>query len=108
MPTLDFQATKHPGVSFVNVHASMLGYTGPASYATGGDSITPADVKLGSIADIWPVSGLAINSAGAIRHLMYDQANELMRWYDNADPHAEIANGTDLSDFTTKLFVIQG
>jgi len=108
MPTIDRYVSKHPLISFVNVHAALVGYTGPESYATGGDLIEPNDVKLGRIEDIWPVSGLAINGAGAIRHLMFDASSGLMIWFDNADPHAEIANGTDLSGFTTKLFVIEG
>lgn len=108
MPTIDRYVSKHPLISFVNAHAALVGYTGPESYATGGDLIEPNDVKLGRIEDIWPVSGLAINGAGAIRHLMFDASSGLMIWYDNADPHAEIANGTDLSGFTTKLFVIEG
>jgi len=108
MPTIDRFVSKHPLISFVNAHAALVGYTGPASYVTGGDSIVANDVKLGRIEDIWPVSGMAINGAGAVRHLMFDAANGLMIWFDNADPHAEIANGTDLSGFTTKLFVIEG
>lgn len=108
MPTIDRYASKHPLISFVNAHSAMVGYTGPASYATGGDSIVANDVKLGRIEDIWVLSGKAINGAGDIRHLMFDAANGLMRWYDNADPHAEIANGTDLSGFTTKLWAIEG
>lgn len=108
MPTIDRYVSKHPLISFVNAHAALVGYTGPASYATGGDPIDANDVKLGRIEDIWPISGLAINGAGAIRHIIYDASAEAIRWYDNADPHAEIVNGTDLSGFTTKLFVIEG
>jgi len=107
MPTVAID-TKHPQQNLGNINSSMRLYTGPASYVTNGDSIVATDVKLGRIYDIWPVSGLAINGAGAIRHLMYDATNNLMRWYDNADPHAEIANGTDLSGFTTRIWVIEG
>lgn len=107
MPTLTVD-TKHPQQNLGNINAALRLYTGPASYATGGDSIVQTDVKLGRIYDIWASNGKAINGAGAVRHLMFDSAAGLMRWYDNADPHAEIANGTDLSGFTTRIWVLEG
>ncbi len=108
MPTIDRFVSKHPLISYVNVHAALVGYTGPASYVTGGDPISANDVKLGRIEDIWPLSGLAIDGTGAIRHIIFDSDLGRMRWYDNADPHAEIAAATDLSGFTTKLWVVEG
>ncbi len=107
MPTLTV-VNKHPQQNLGNINSAIRQYAGPASYVTGGDSIVPSDVKLSRILDIWPVSGLAINGAGAIRHLMYDASANLMLWFDNADPHAEIANGTDLSAFNTRLWIVEG
>ncbi len=108
MPDIDRFVSKHPLISYVNAHAALVGYTGPASYVTGGDSISANDVKLGRIEDIWVLSGKAIDGASALRHLMYDASTGNMLWFDNADPHAEIANGTDLSGFVTKLWVVEG
>ena len=106
MPTLDFTTNKHPWVHARNARFAFPQYTGPASYATGGDPIDANDLKLGKIWEIFPAT--AIDSSAAIRHLVYDGAAGAMLWFDNADPHAEIANGTDLSDFTVKLQALEG
>jgi len=74
-------------------------YTGPASYATGGDAFLARDVSLGALEHI--TFGVARNSAGAIRLLSYDHAAGTVVWYDDA--FTQIANGTDLSGFTARF-----
>lgn len=105
MPTLDFTTTKHPWVQFLNAKAALVQYTGPSSYATGGDAFTPTDVKLGGQVTIFPE--LAVNAGGTVRGLQYDRANELLRWI-VLDTGSEVANGTDLSGFSAMLLVVEG
>jgi hypothetical protein len=105
MPTLDATVTKHPQISFQNAQASVRQYTGPASYATGGDLIDANDLKIGSIVDIWFT--LAVNGAGTVRLLHYDGANGKIRWV-VPDTGSEVANTTDLSGFQAFLFALDG
>ncbi len=104
MPTLDFTINKHPNLSLGNAPGAHGKYTGPASYLTGGDAFDAQDLKLGAVSLI--LFEPAPNGSGAIRHLVYDVANAKVIWFDTADPHAQIANGTDLSAFSARFFAI--
>lgn len=78
-------------------------YTGPASYATGGDSFAGADVSMGRIEH--PDFGVAHNGSGTFRLLAYDSTNSKVIWV-VPNTGAEVANGTDLSTFTARFEMI--
>lgn len=73
-------------------------YTGPASYATGGDALLPNEVKLGQIHyfDTEPPT-----NGTDLRLARYDYTNQKVKWFDLAG--AEIANGTDLSAYSCRF-----
>lgn len=73
-------------------------YTGPASYVTNGDPFDPKDVDLG-VFDCAPA--LILWSGTATRLAVYDYTNKKYVWY-VPDTGAEVANGTDLSTFSTR------
>ncbi len=105
MPDLT-QVGKQTLLNLGNINAAHQQYTGPASYTTTGDPFVAADVKLARITGMW--FEMAIDNAGAVRHLIYDVVNGRVLWYDNADPHAEIAAATDLSGFSARFLAIEG
>lgn len=106
MATLSVAArSKHPDLSLGNARAAVRTYTGPASYATGGDSLVAREVKLSHIHDVWAT--LAVNAAGTVRLLLYDAANGTVLWY-VPNTGAEVANGTDLSGYTAQILVLEG
>ena len=73
-------------------------YTGPASYATGGDAFLPADVKLGQIHFL----DLELATNGTVVLLArYDYTNQKVKWFDLAGN--EVANATDLSGYTARF-----
>lgn len=73
----------------------VAGYTGPASYATGGDEIAPNDVRMSKV---FAVLGLTISN-GTLTYLgWYNRATGKILWFDMAG--AQVANATDLSTFT--------
>lgn len=100
MPTID--RTTFTSADASNAKLRRLGiYTGPASYATGGDPCTPADLGLGKIHVFLiepPTNGTVIV------HAVYDYTNETVKWFDEAG--AEIAAATDLSGYTARFEVI--
>ena len=75
-------------------------YTGPSSYATGGDPIVAGDVGLGRIFACHV--GLAVNAAGTIYLLRYFIASAVMKWY-VPSTGVEVANATNLSGFSAHL-----
>ncbi len=96
-PTLDF--TQFRAEDGSNTKRRIIGiYTGPASYATGGDPFVAADVKLGQI-DVLLMGGSARNSSSTLRLLSYDRTNNTVVWV-VPNTGSEVANGTDLSGFT--------
>lgn len=76
-------------------------YTGPASYATGGDSLTPEQAALGRIEAIL---GLLISNGTNIYFGFYNRTTKKILWY--SATATEIPNGTDLSLFTGNIEVI--
>ena len=76
-------------------------YTGPTSYATGGDSMPPESVGLGKI---HAILGLTISDGTNVYFGYYNKTTEMILWY--SATATEIANGTDLSTFTGSFEVI--
>jgi hypothetical protein len=76
-------------------------YTGPASYATGGESILAGALKLGQVHLVLfePASNGTV-----IILLKYDYTNSKVKAFDMAG--AEIANATDLSTYTARFEAI--
>lgn len=101
-PTVDFTAFRGEDVS--STKRRQLGvYTGPSSYATGGDGFTPADVKLGQI-DVL-LFEVARNAAHTtFYNVLYNKSTQKVMWLDYTG--AEIANATDLSGFTARFEAI--
>lgn len=100
MPTLDLTTLQLQDAS--NTRIRRIGiYTGPASYATGGDSFTPANIAMGKIDMI--LFEHATNGTD-LRLPRYERATAKVKWYDLAG--AEIANATDLSTYVTRFEAI--
>lgn len=77
-------------------------YTGPASYATGGDSFTPADVNLGEIEH----ASFEVATDGTnVWLLVYDYTNEKVMWF-VPSTDAEVAAVQDMSGVTARFEVI--
>ena len=87
-----------------NTKRRILGiYTGPASYATGGDAFLAADVKLGQIDVV--VFEHAINAAlTTIYFLRWSKTANKVLWFSASG--TEVANATDLSGFTGRFEAI--
>lgn len=99
-PSVDFTSFRAEDASSTKRRISGI-YTGPASYATGGDSFLPADVKLGQI-DLLRLGNPTNGSVVVV--VEYDYTNQKVKWYDMAG--AEIANATALSAYTTRFEAI--
>jgi hypothetical protein len=82
------------------------GYTGPASYATGGDAITAGELGMARIELL--LLGDATNGT-LYRHLVFipntTTGGGLIRWLD-ATNGAEIANATNLTTYTARFEAI--
>lgn len=100
MPTLDLTTVQLQDAS--NTRLRRIGkYTGPASYATGGDALTPAALALGQI----HFAGFEVASNGTdLRLVLYDYTNQKVKWFDLAG--SEIANGTNLSAYSARFEII--
>lgn len=75
-------------------------YTGPASYVTGGDSLTPAELNLGTVEFLDFEN--AVSATPAARLLVYDHTNQKVIWI-VPNTGAEVANGVDLSGFSARF-----
>lgn len=90
-----------PGIKYRDKSATyerrLFRWTGPASYVTGGEVITPLTTfGLGTV-PIVHTNPARANGGTAIRHVRWDRTNKKMQWFDAAGN--EIANGIDLSTF---------
>lgn len=79
----------------------ILTYTGPSSYATGGDSLTPESISLSKIG---AVVGAVISNGTNVYWGFYNKTTQKLLWY--SATATEIANGTDLSGFSGAFEVI--
>ena len=97
-----FTAVPRQGRDNWSTHKVLLGVlTGPASYATGGESFAPADVGWGNL-DLVLV-GIASDGTNT-RLVVYNRTTQKLMWF-VPDTNAEVANGTDLSTFTAEMLV---
>lgn len=79
-------------------------YTGPVSYATGGDSFAASDIGMGRIEHL--VLGIAINAAlSVVRLLIWDPGTQKILWY-VPNTGAEVAAATDVSGFVARFEAI--
>lgn len=79
----------------------ILAYTGPLSYATGGDALTPETISLSKIE---AVVGLVISDDTNVYWGYFNPSTQKILWY--SATATEIANGTDLSGFTGRFEAI--
>lgn len=97
MPTIDYtQFRAEDTRSTKQIRSGVL--TGPASYVTGGDPVTPNDLKLGQIHFLDfdnPTNGTVVIVA------QYDYTNQKVKYFDYAGN--EIAQGTNLSTYTVRF-----
>lgn len=76
-------------------------FTGPASYATGGDPVDiPNDLKM---SEVWVFLATNPTNGTVIRHVAYDRATSKLKWFLNDG--TEVAALTDLSTYTGQFFV---
>lgn len=97
MPTLDLTTLQLQDASATRIRRIGM-YTGPASYATGGDAFTPANIAMGKIDAM--LFEHASNGT-VILLLRYDRTNQKVKWFDLAG--VEIANATDLSTYVARF-----
>lgn len=72
-------------------------WTGPSSYTTGGEALTPATLGMGSLVAVFFTP--ASNAAGTVVHRpVWNAATQKVMWYDVAG--AEIAGAVNLSTFS--------
>ena len=74
-------------------------YTGPASYATGGDSFLPGDVSLGTVEFL---SFEMATNGSVFYHVFYDVTNETAIWIVGTTG-LEVGNAVDLAAFTCRF-----
>lgn len=101
--TVDF--TQFRGEDGSNTKRRMQGiYTGPASYATGGDPLVPGDVKLGAIdiLDFTPASDSPFTTA---YQLVYDYVNSKVIWLVQTTG-LQVGNGTNLAAASARFEAI--
>jgi hypothetical protein len=77
-------------------------YTGPASYTTGGDSITPGDLGLGATEHV--IFEVATDGTN-FRLLMYDHTNQTVVWIVPSTGN-QVAATTDLSAYNARFEAI--
>jgi hypothetical protein len=102
MPTISQTSVRMKSVMGIRFER-ILDYTGPASYATGGDSFAAGDVSLGIIESVDP--GIALDANGANpRLLTWNPTTQKMQWFVPSSA-AEVAAAVDLSGYTVRVQV---
>ena len=92
------------GNYFDNTHAHLVRvarWTGPTSYVTGGEDVSPAVFGLGKIIAI---VGLMITDGTTMRIGVWNIATQKLQ-YIVPNTNAEVANATNLSTFTGGIVV---
>jgi hypothetical protein len=79
----------------------IIAYTGPAVYATGGDSLTPESISLKVIEAL---VGLLISNGTNTAWGFYNQTTKKILWY--TATATEVTNATDLSAYTGRFEAI--
>jgi hypothetical protein len=79
-------------------------YTGPASYATGGDPISGSDLGSGEIFGVYG----NISDGSSVRTAWWDYANQKLKFF-VPNTNVEVAAAVNLSTFSgTLLFTCKG
>lgn len=78
----------------------VVKFTGPSTYTTGGDAITPAQVRMGTF-EWFPV--FAISDGTTIRLGHYNHTTGKVMFFTEA--FVEVANGVDISAFSGRVLV---
>jgi len=73
-------------------------YSGPASYATGGDAI---DANLVRMAKIFAILNLTISNGTTVHHGWFNADTNKIMWFVAAG--TQVTNATDLSTFTGRM-----
>lgn len=95
MGTISYDAVKGGRDRSATYERRIFKYTGPAAYATGGDSLTPESIGLGMIASL---HGLTIWNGTTVYWGVWDATNKKVLWYSATG--TQVPNGTDLSGFS--------
>jgi hypothetical protein len=77
-------------------------WTGPTSYATGGESAPPSIFGLGQI--IHGIQGIASNGTDT-RLVWWNPTTNSLQWF-VPNTNAEVANGTNLSAYSIQFEVV--
>lgn len=97
MATVDTTIARTGQLFLGSCRVQLFKYTGPASYATGGELVGSAEVGL----EPEYMPDLVAWSGSACRLLVYDYTNKKYVWY-VPNTGAEVANGVDLSTFVAR------
>ena len=84
-------------------HRAFLDITGPASYTTGGEPLTPGQLGLGGV-DFFPSQVVMDSTHTTLKVVIYDIATSKLLWFVESTG-AEVAGAVDLSDFTFRVLV---
>ncbi len=79
--------------------ATIVTVTGDTAYPTGGYSITPNQLGMGTV--LFVDGAFARSSTPAVRAVSYNNSTNKLVFFDQA--FAEIANGIDLSTFSGQI-----
>lgn len=79
--------------------------TGPASYASLGMTLAPADVALGTIECVAGGDSFVASSGTAVRIVVFDRVNNKLIWF-VPNTGAEVAAAQDLSAFSARVEII--
>lgn len=93
------------GNYFDNTHAHLtrIGrWTGPASYATGGEDVSPGVFGLGKVISL--PAPIVITDGVSVRIGAWNIATQKLQWF-VPSTNVEVANGVNLSTFTGALVV---
>lgn len=83
-------------------HVMGFRYTGPSSYATGGEALTPGQIKLGTIEAIIP-AGPAIAATGAATAIIFawnPETAKMQAFWGNAGTAGTLPEVTSTTDLT--------
>ena len=101
MGTISRDATRAFFDKSGNAERRTFQYTGPSSYATGGDSLTPESIAMSQISAIL---GLTISNGTTFYWGWWDATNKKILWV--SATATEVPNATNLSGFTGRFEAI--
>jgi hypothetical protein len=91
-----FPAVDHLGAAQVREGQ----FTGPLSYATGGDPVNVGDDL--KMSEVWVFLATQPTNGTTIRHVVYDRTANTLKWFLNDG--SEVGNGVDLSTYSGQFF----